>query len=324
MSIVHHAAVLWLMFLITATPAIGQNKNQAVGKLINVSADSSKGFSYDYLLYIPPGTSTEKTHFLLVEPNNSGFPDDSMQVHEKHAKQLASVNSSGNYVVKKLKIPFLVPIFPRPANENLIYTHALDRDAILKKDSKFSRLDLQLVKMIEHSKNELAKVGIKTRERVFLNGFSASGTFVNRFVFLHPQMVEAVAAGGLNGILMLPEKNIRGENLDYPLGLNDFEEITSEKFDIDAYRRVPQFLYMGAKDTNDAVKYDDAYSAKERKIVYKTLGQAMQPDRWKNCQEIYQRNQINVEFTTYNHIGHGTDNKVLNDIVSFFEKIKPN
>jgi len=47
-----------------------------------------------------------------------------------------------------------------------------------------------------------------------------------------------------------------------------------------AGKRVPQFAYMGADDDNDAVAYDDAYSAEERRAVFALLGARMQPDRW--------------------------------------------
>ncbi|MGS0725833.1 hypothetical protein ACVBKF_06565, partial [Shewanella sp. 0m-11] len=73
-------------------------------------------------------------------------------------------------------------------------------------------------------------------------------------------------------------------------------------------------------DTNDAVKYDDAYSDAERKTIHSVLGQNMQPERWNKCQDIYQANDVNVVFHTYEDIGHGTNLKIHNDILSFVKE----
>lgn len=137
---------------------------------------------------------------------------------------------------------------------------------------------------------------------------------------LHPESLQLVVAGGLNGILMLPVNKISGESLDYPLGINDFKNITGADFNKAKWASLPQFLFMGENDTNDAVKYDDAYSDSERQTIYSTIGKNMQPERWVKCQEIYKENSANVVFNTYANIGHGTNLKIHNDILSFVKE----
>ena len=87
-----------------------------------------------------------------------------------------------------------------------MYTHALDRDVMLEKNNEFERLDLQLIEMIKEGKKKLLEFGVSTKEKIFMNGFSASATFTNRFLFIHPEIVKAAALGGFNGKLMLPLK----------------------------------------------------------------------------------------------------------------------
>ncbi len=186
--------------------------------LISIEADPASGFSHEYLLMIPKGTTKAETLFLVVEPNNSGFTSDSIELHREGAIFVATKRSIGNIVATELHLPLLVPVFPRTRKENLVYTHALDRDAMLSQNEEIKRLDLQLLAMISDARLRLQDLGIPVEKKVVMTGFSASGSFVNRFTFLHPEKLQAVVSGGLNGILMLPKKEMNDHTLNYPLG----------------------------------------------------------------------------------------------------------
>ena len=285
--------------------------------LIIVAMDPEKGFHHDYILFIPKGTPLEKKLYLLVEPNNTGKLSDSIEVHKKYAIDLAAVSSVGNNISTELKIPLLVPVFPRLESQPLMYTHALDRDIMLEKSKELKRLDLQLLEMINDARNVLASMNIQVEPKFFMNGFSASGTFTNRFSFIHPGKIKALAIGGFNGELMLPQKKINGIKLNYPLGTNDFTELFGGSFDINAYRKIPQFIYMGKLDDNDAVQYDDAYTEQERKIINDNIGSDVQK-RYQECQKIYTAKNINAVFRTYEDVGHWTTSEVNLDVIKFF------
>lgn len=254
----------------------------------------------------------------MVEPNNTGFTNDSIEVHLNSAGELASKSSVGNNVSRLLKIPLLVPVFPRPSNRPLIYTHALDRDIMMEKSNDLERLDLQLLSMITIGKEELKSLDVLTANKIFMTGFSASGTFVNRFSFLHPQIIQALAIGGLNSKLMLPLEKLEEENLNYPIGINDFEQIAGKTYESDLYKSISQFIYMGKLDENDAVKFNDAYSEEERKIIFSVIGEDME-SRWEKSQDIYRQLGINVQFRTYLDVGHYTTTEMLWEIIKFFQ-----
>lgn len=191
---------------------------------------------------------------------------------------------------------------------------------MLVESGDLKRLDLQLLAMISEAKKELTKHSVKVHSKVILTGFSASGSLANRFSMLHPDSLQLVVAGGLNGILMLPVDKISDESLNYPLGVNDFKKMTGTNFNKTRWASLPQFLFMGENDTNDAVKYDDAYSDVERKAIHSVIGKNMQPERWTKCQDIYKANDVNVVFHTYKDIGHGTNLKIHRDILSFVKE----
>src|SRR5688500_834287 len=160
-------------------------------EIIKVEADSGKGFSYPYYLYVPPALrEAEKrnlTRTILVIPNNTGKIDDSLEVHETDVKRRIAQNAT---LASKLGVAVLMPVFPRPKTDWKIYTHALDRDSMLTGKKEFRRFDLQLVAMIDDALERLKKENLKMDKRVLMTGFSASGMFVNRFAFLHPTRVK--------------------------------------------------------------------------------------------------------------------------------------
>lgn len=285
--------------------------------ILEVPASPDKGFNFPYLIKLPEVIAETDNIRLIVESNNTGKVSDEFSAHYEAAKNAIVGNAIGPLLSKKLSFPILMPVFPRSETQWDVYTHALDRDTIVQKSTKLERIDLQLLAMIEDAKNVIGKRSIHVQDKIILAGFSASGTFANRFSLLHPEKIEIVIAGGLNGTLMFPIEAIDNRTLDYPIGIGDFYCVTGKEFDLEQWLKVKQFLFMGEKDTNDAVSYDDAYSEKERLLIYETTGKKIQPDRWLNSQKIYLKNNATVNFRTFKGIGHGTNGDIHREILSF-------
>ena len=276
------------------------------------------GFNYPYFLFIPAGYQKASDSYLLVESNNTGAPNDTFSVHEKAAKIQAQSGPLGNALSRQLHIPYLVPVFPRPQKEWKVYTHMLDRDAMLWSKAPMKRIDLQLVAMISDAMSHLRAKGFKLNDQVLMAGYSSSGVFANRFACLHPELIKAYSAGGINGLLMMPFTQYNNEKLNYPIGTDDFPVITGSTFHFDAFTNVHQFLYMGETDTNDAVQMDDGYNNKEREIIYNTFGEQMLPDRWFACQLHYKIALHNAQFRTYSGVGHEMNADIMRDLLRFY------
>lgn len=285
--------------------------------LIKFPADPKAGFRFEYLVLLPRGIEKRKTTPLMVETNNTGL-NDTLAYHEQGARRAASHSGVGVYVAKKLRLPFLVPIFPRSQTDWTVYTHALDRDAFLAKGVDYERLDLQLLAMVEDARRKLAAMGYPLEEKFLLTGFSASGIFATRLSLLHPTKIKAVATGGTNAIAILPVAQLDGKTLYYPLGLADVPQVTGRPVDLEAFRTLPKLLFMGAKDDNDAAAFRDGYSEEESALVYSLMGKQMIPKRWRFMEEQYRRAGVQADFRTYEHMGHGTDLKILDDLVAYF------
>ena len=291
---------------------------QSRDTLIEIAANPQAGFNYPYFLFIPGGCQKDIENYLFVESNNTGAVNDSFSVHEQAAKVQAQLGPLGNQLSRKLQTPYLVPVFPRPEKQWKIYTHILDRDALLVSQGPMKRIDLQLIAMIRDAKEKLQKAGYKIKIQVLMSGYSSSGVFANRFACLHPEWVKAYSAGGINGLLMMPYAQWNGEKLEYPIGVADVKKLTGQDFNSDAFQRVHQFLYMGEEDTNDAVQNDDAYSDKERNLIYSAFGKIMQPDRWFACQLQYKVATHNAQFRTYSGVGHEMNVDIMRDLIRFY------
>ena len=299
--------------------------------LCRVTVNPAEGFNFPYYLFIPQVINWSKPVHLLVEPCNTGVSR-SLKSLDRKVKALAEA-SHATRIAKRLRVPLLVPVFPRPGeNQSLVpvsprpgseqwqaYTHALDRDTLLIREGDLKRLDLQLINMIAHAQRLLRYNNVNVNEKVFMNGFAASGTFANRFAILHPTIVRAVAAGGVNGIPTFPTDRWNDVPMRYPVGIADVKEIADIEFDGAAYKKVSQYIYMGALDDNDTVPYRDAYDAVDAELVKSLIGTKMMPDRWEVSQSVYKALEMPVQFVTYQNTGHQIKSEMIDDIVAFFK-----
>lgn len=318
LSTIKSSVIIFLLLAVSCSRSINN------GRLVLIEAKPENGFNFPYFLFIPDNINAEKELVLIVEPNNSGFVSDEPEKHLEKAERTAGREFYiGNYVAQKLGYPLLVPVFPRSETNWKIYTHAYDRDLAQQKGNELERIDLQLLAMTEDAKKVLTAEGYRLNEQFLMTGFSASGTFVNRFTAIHPEKVMATAAGGLNGLLILPVDKIDSIPLNFPLGVNNFPELFNKTFDSIAFKNTPQFLFMGELDDNDAIPYEDGYDADERELVYKLLGKEMQPGRWDKSREIYDRKNVKAKIVTFPGVGHEQPLTVKEEIVNFFLNHSP-
>lgn len=284
--------------------------------LATLPASAEDGFEHPYFLFLPKSSFDEAAR-LLVEPNNTGSASDDTSEHRASAFRLA-LRGHPRELADGLGVPLLVPAFPRPLDNGTIYTHALDRDSLLVKGSELERLDLQLLAMVRHARGLLSASGVETRPGLWMHGFSASGSFVNRFTALHPDEVTAVSSGGLNALPILPLSEVEGRSLPYPIGIADIADLTGYPFDVNSYREVSQLIYMGELDRNDTLPYYDAWNDDERDLIATVLGETMMPDRWRRVQALLECGPERIRCVTYDETGHEIRPEMIEDLVTFF------
>ncbi len=286
--------------------------------VVAVEANPAKGFNFPYYLFVPEQVDRSGEVYLYVEPNNTGKASDELEVHREKALKLAT-SSYPNRIARELKTPLLVPVFPRPGSDLRAYTHALDIDTLKITEGELKRIDLQLLAMIDDAIEMLREDGYDVQDRVFMHGFSASAKFCNRFAYLHPERVKAVAAGGVNGLPTLPIRERDGHTLPFPIGIAGIEAFTDGQFDAAAHLQVPQYIYMGYMDRNDTLPSRDAWNEDEAAVIRDAIAENMMPERWEISQAIYREHLPCAQCVTYNGVTHTIKPEMLEDIVTFFK-----
>jgi hypothetical protein len=298
-------------------------------ELIKVPAAPSKGFHWPYYLCIP--NELKRNTILLVEPNNTGTASDDWAVHD--AAALSLVKWRSDFAIR-LDVPLLVPTFPRPFNPpaaiGLIYTHALDRaslvtDAVLPGGS-IQRVDLQLIAMINDALERLAAKDFRVDPQVLMMGFSASGAFTSRFTMLHPEIVRAAAPGSPGGWPLAPVATWWGGTpLRYPVGIANLQSLTGQPVDLAAVRRVPQYIYVGDQDTNDALDRR-GFPPDEEAVICANLNCTPAPNlstRWPVSEAMYASAGIFNRFVVYPGVPHTITAEMFADLLRFFRRHKP-
>lgn len=294
-----------------------------------VDADPGAGFEYPYYLHAPDDPGGGDPVPILVEPPNMPGPTDDFEAHVEEAERRAE-GGFGRRVADELAVPFLHPVFPRPLGDPVDwthYTHQLDAETLRIGDSPLERIDRQLLRMVEDARVRLSREGVGVRDEFLVNGFSASGAFANRFAALHPEAVLSVSAGGFNGMAILPVEEaevpvgwIDERTLNYPVGVADLAELTGEPFDLDAFRGVDQFLYLGEDDDNDALLYPDAWTGPEiRASAVLVYGEDVHEERFPHCEAVYDEVDAPAVFRTYANAGH-EPGPAFDDVVEFHRR----
>jgi hypothetical protein len=304
-----------LTYTIPATTPKYEELNVGTEQIIRMPANPAKGFNYPYYIWVPASMTAGK--FMMVETSNtlltSGTKMDELKVRNSQLKW-----QTGGQVAQKLEVPMMMPVFPRPIQTRYsMYTHDLDRETLLETTGELARIDLQLKAMIKDAQDMFKFNDVAVRTKVYMSGFSASGRFANKFVALHPELIQAAAFGGVNSCPILPLSKWKGKTLRYPVGVADFKELTGSVFNYEAYRKVPQFMFMGINDDNDITLFGDGYDIEDRDLTWDVLGRDMAV-RWTNVQSAYKEANVNTQIHTYLGTGHSLSDVIFNDMANFF------
>lgn len=309
-------------------PRTGTAEIQGIGPK-RIDANPDAGFEYPYYLFAPEPNRDSSTP-ILVEPNNSPGPSDNFDVHLKEVKTKVK-RGLGRHISDELAVPLLIPVFPRPVNDPVSWTHyvhSLDLETMKIEDGSLKRIDRQLLRMVADARKRLERAGYAIDDEIMLNGFSASGNFANRFAALHPEKVLSVTAGGINGMPILPHKGVKGTPfgdgdpypLTYHVGVANIETLTGSSFNRSAFRDVHQYLYIGENDENDALLYPDPFTGKEvRLAALFAYGEDIHEERFPRAKAAYEEINADAVFRMYENAGH-TPAPATDDVVEFHRR----
>jgi hypothetical protein len=248
--------------------------------ITKIPENPSKGFHWPYYLSIP--NSLQEPATLFVEPNNSGSPALDHVFHDVKAAELLYSRTAVVNVNWNLRVPILVPTFPRTYEDYIQSMNLWLPDNC--NCPELERPDLQMIAMIEDAKERLRSMGHIIDDKVFMNGFSASCGFTGGFTILHPEFIKAAACGG-------------GLPNEYdPQRISELETFTGIPIDLQTYFKVPLYLYVGDQDGN--------YIA----------------DLWLLARQFYESAGATAQLVLYPGVGHTITDQMWSDLMNFFTR----
>lgn len=322
-----------------------------------IEEDPDAGFHYPYFLYTPSplNSGDDLPTPIFVGPNNSPSSEDDYTTHLEFAKDSAE-GGRPRAIAERLGIPLLVPVFPRYREQPApwyVYVQVLDPSTFTVEDSPLQRVDEQLLEMVEDATSRLEDSGHTIASKIHIDGFSASGSFTNRFTILHPERVNAASHGGTT-VKTLPKTELDEdvpvvgdpkwdqlsypvgtdeEELPYPIGVANLTELTGCSFNSEAWLNTPQYIYIGAEDRPEPgsnghrsfsnlppedvqrVHPDDRpYGMPE--LIDDIYGVQNIDERFEVSRAVYQNVGAAVTFRVYEGYGH-TSRPAIDDLVEF-------
>lgn len=148
-------------------------------------------------------------------------------------------------ITSSIPCPILIPILP--SMEGRPYFQQLSRECFeLDKSDPYYRIDEQVVMSIEKAKEMLKEdFGVHAEDKIFLNGYSSSGVFAQRFALIHPEIVEEACIGGASGSIPIPS-----EKIGYPIGIKDYCQLFNKGFNMEDYSNIIFKYYVGELETS--------------------------------------------------------------------------
>lgn len=212
-----------------------------------ISYDHENGINIPSIVAIPLVENVSKN--IIFEANN-------MESEKSSDILEQGINTLGRLSILTQEEPGIIVVPLIPSYKDAPYFQQLSKECFdLPKDDLLYRVDEQIVRMIAKTKNMvLNEFGINLDNKIFLNGYSSSGVFAQRFSLLHPEMIDTVCIGGASGSIPVPS-----DDLDYPLGVKDYEELMGKKFDFEQYKDIKFRYYVGEYETfkKSNCRYDD-------------------------------------------------------------------
>ena len=290
------------------------NINNIPFKIKLLAKNKESEINIPSILIIP--LSKNVNNQIVLEANN--LESESLQDILKQGMQTAIHLVE---VTKEKPAPIVIPLIP--SYKDKPYFQQLSKECFdIFDDNENYRIDEQIVRIIQKCRKTInEETGIKVNDKIFLNGYSSSGVFAQRFALLHPEIVDTVCIGGASGSMPLPIGN-----LSYPIGVSDYEQLTGKKFDFESYVNIDFRYYVGELETqnksetrfdengNKAAMHDMSYFYKS---VPKEVGQKQRDllgrdlfIRANNTVGVLRNMGINIEHKTIPGRSHSNINGV--------------
>ena len=210
------------------------NKYRTSYHIFCMPTNAERGINIPSIIIVPQNDTISNQ--IVLEVNNCDNSDLSEMIING-----ATIGEHLMDITRENYAPMVIPLLPA-MNESGIYFQQLSKECFeLSNTNVYYRIDEQIIQIINEVKEILkSKYEIESSDKIFLNGYSSSAVFAQRFSLIHPEIIETACIGGAIGSIPVPSRSI-----GYPIGIEDFEKLFEKKFNMDSYSKIKFRYYVG-------------------------------------------------------------------------------
>ncbi|MFO7797123.1 MAG: hypothetical protein ACQERB_08085 [Promethearchaeati archaeon] len=267
---------------------------------------------YNWWYYIPESLHKSDFTYIFLEESHAQIED------YNNLTEDAKINLEGWKIISEMKKYILVTVaIPRNFSRGY-YPQGINWYSLNNSTPEFYyRPDLKVNTIISEFLSNLTNAGYSISEKILVSGFSAGGMWANRYTLLHPDRIKAVAIGQAGGWLAMPISEYNGSELNWPMGINDFYNLTgSEYYKQELLKSVPQFIFIGDSDNSSTYHTEPWLTEEEIKIWGNS-----DPERLETQCNYLQNSSYNVRFKKYSDVEHSFTINMKLDVLEFFDVI---
>lgn len=296
----------------------------------HVVPDDGVDFHHPYAVFFPEANDVDAELPILLRSLNSPRTEtDIERIRELHYELRDTVT-----LFEQLDVPVVVAGFPRTPDDGpdivqSMASHAVEPDERLEEIATeefpvntLERIDEQTISMIADARDRLSDAGFDVADAVRMHGFSSGASFADRFSFLHPDNVTAVSTGG-NGAFTLPLATMDDDDLPYPIGTADYEDLTGRDFDEAAWAEIDRLVFLGEEDQplpeTDPRSYWSIVSraSGNRELAESVFGINRVTERFPFTESEFEAADAAADFRLYEGVGHRMSADMQDDVLAF-------
>ena len=298
----------------TPTPILIHPK----GKVVTHHKNQETGF--EWFSYVPNSMKLNDDVIIVI----NGFQ--CCCEEEQIGSTKGWLNNFSHYA-EEYKFVFLFPAIPKNCPGE---SQGLDRWSYhypkyiftTNPDYPFYRIDLKLNAMIDELMKILKEDGYDVHSKVFMFGYSIDSHHANRYSLIHPERVEAFAAGGTAGEISLPFDSLDGSPLNWWFGIANIEHLTKKPFNSEAYNDINQFFFWGEQDlANYHLEEGCRYEGGAFCRWYYYWGDDLVTALREQC-SFLQDKGLNVVCKEYQGLAHDFYDTMRDDVFKLFDEIR--
>jgi len=316
------------LFLIICQPARSQI---TPGELTFHEANDT--IMYNWFSYVPASISKSELSYVLITGIRGSWSEE-RDIYDYYYNEATEISRSEAQMrityADNYKYILLVPVIPRGYMDGEYhYPAVFPRKAMLNSTHSFLRRpDLKINLMIDELKRLLRDNGYNINNKVFVDGFSVGSCFAQRYCLLHPERVQAIAAGQCGGAMTVPGSDYNGTDMNWPVGISDYQSLVGYGFNMSSYQQVPQFIYIGDQDNGPpstmvfyTVERGGIFTQSQIDFLNENFGDS-DPVRLENQCAYMTEMGCNITFKLYPGVGHTVTSNMIADIFNFFSQFK--